>query len=90
MSRAGRVATNAKLLTAVWGSSCSDQVQYLGTYVNQLRKKIEDDPSNPFYLLTDQYVGYRFIDAMASRDRVESSEIQFGGLNEPQKEALLV
>jgi two-component system KDP operon response regulator KdpE len=63
MSRAGRVVTNAKLLTAVWGAECREEIQYLRTYVNQLRKKIEDDPSNPVYLLTDVYVGYRFIDA---------------------------
>ena len=63
MSRAGRVVTNAKLLTAVWGPSCSDETQYLRTYVNLLRKKIEDDPQNPLYLLTDAYAGYRFADA---------------------------
>jgi two-component system KDP operon response regulator KdpE len=38
-------------------------VEYLRTFVRQLRKKIEDDPSNPVYLLTDVYVGYRFADA---------------------------
>jgi two-component system KDP operon response regulator KdpE len=63
MSRAGRVVTNAKLLTAVWGADCSDETQYLRTYVNLLRKKIEDDPANPVYLLTDAYAGYRFADA---------------------------
>jgi len=62
MSRAGRVVTNAKLLTAVWGASCREEIQYLRVYVNQLRKKIEDDPANPVYLLTDFYVGYRFAD----------------------------
>jgi two-component system KDP operon response regulator KdpE len=38
-------------------------VEYLRTFVRQLRKKIEDDPSSPMYLLTDVYVGYRFADA---------------------------
>jgi two-component system KDP operon response regulator KdpE len=38
-------------------------VEYLRTFVRQLRKKIEDDASNPVYLLTDVYVGYRFADA---------------------------
>ena len=63
MSRAGRVVTYAKLLTAVWGADSREEVEYLRTFVRQLRKKIEDDPSNPLYLLTDVYVGYRFADA---------------------------
>ena len=63
MSRAGRVVTYAKLLTAVWGADCREEVEYLRTFVRQLRKKIEDDPSKPIYLLTDVYVGYRFADA---------------------------
>ena len=63
MSRAGRVVSNTKLLTAVWGPNCSEEIQYLRTYVNQLRKKIEDDPSNPQYLVTVMYTGYRFADA---------------------------
>ena len=63
MSRAGRVVTYSKLLTAVWGADCREEVEYLRTFVRQLRKKIEDDASNPVYLLTDVYVGYRFADA---------------------------
>lgn len=63
MTRAGRVVTYARLLTAVWGADSREEVEYLRTFVRQLRKKIEDDPSNPLYLLTDVYVGYRFADA---------------------------
>jgi two-component system KDP operon response regulator KdpE len=63
MIRAGRVVTYARLLTAVWGADCREEVEYLRTFVRQLRKKIEDDPSNPVYVLTDVYVGYRFADA---------------------------
>ncbi len=63
MSRAGRVVSYAKLLTAVWGADCREEVEYLRTFIRQLRKKIEDDPSHPIYLLTDVYVGYRFADA---------------------------
>ena len=47
MSRAGRVITYAELLTAVWGADCREEVEYLRTFVRQLRKKIEDDPSKP-------------------------------------------
>jgi len=72
MSRAGRVVTYAKLLTAVWGADCREEVEYLRTFVRQLRKKIEDDPSNPIYLLTDVYVGYRFADAQMLQDSREA------------------
>jgi two-component system KDP operon response regulator KdpE len=68
MSRSGRVVTYAKLLTAVWGADAREEVEYLRTFVRQLRKKIEDDPSNPIYLLTDVYVGYRFADAQMLSD----------------------
>jgi two-component system, OmpR family, KDP operon response regulator KdpE len=70
MSRAGRVVTYSKLLTAVWGADCREEVEYLRTFVRQLRKKIEDDASNPVYVLTDVYVGYRFADAQMFQDGV--------------------
>jgi two-component system KDP operon response regulator KdpE len=74
MSRAGRVVTYAKLLTAVWGAECREEVEYLRTFVRQLRKKIEDDPSNPIYLLTDVYVGYRFADAQMFQEETAIAE----------------
>ena len=49
-----------KLLQAVWGPDYGDQVEYLRVFVNQLRKKIEPDPSKPRFLLTEPWVGYRF------------------------------
>jgi len=52
---------HAKLLKAVWGIDYGDQVQYLRVFVNQLRKKIEPDPSQPRYILTEPWVGYRFV-----------------------------
>lgn len=60
MLHAGRAVTYGKLLTAVWGTEYRNEVDYVRTFVRQLRKKIEDDPSDPRYLLTDAYVGYRF------------------------------
>jgi two-component system KDP operon response regulator KdpE len=51
---------HTKLLQAVWGPDYGDQVEYLRVFVNQLRKKIEADPSKPRYLLTEPWVGYRF------------------------------
>jgi two-component system KDP operon response regulator KdpE len=44
----------------VWGPDYGDQVEYLRVFVNQLRKKIEPNPSHPRYLLTEPWVGYRF------------------------------
>lgn len=74
MSRAGRVVTYARLLTAVWGADCREEVEYLRTFVRQLRKKIEDDPANPVYLLTDLYVGYRFADQQMLDERANTRE----------------
>ena len=68
MSRAGRLIAYPKLLSAVWGADCREEVEYLRTFVRQLRKKIEDDPSRPLYLLTDLYVGYRFADPQMLQD----------------------
>ena len=63
MSRAGRVVTYAKLLTAIWAAECREEVEYLRTF-SPTAQEIEDDPSHPLYLLTDVYVGYRFVDAL--------------------------
>jgi len=57
---AGKVVTHRTLLGAVWGSESTEQPEYLRVFVGQLRKKIELDPSNPKYLLTEPWVGYRF------------------------------
>jgi two-component system KDP operon response regulator KdpE len=50
---------HTKLLQAVWGPDYGDQVEYLRTFVNQLRKKIEADPAHPVYLVTEPWIGYR-------------------------------
>ncbi|MBS1831621.1 MAG: response regulator transcription factor [Acidobacteria bacterium] len=56
----GTPIPHTKLLQAVWGPDYGDQVEYLRVFVNQLRKKIEPDPSHPRHLLTEPWVGYRF------------------------------
>jgi len=66
MNNAGRAVTHGKLLTSVWGADYRQEIDYLRTFVRQLRKKIEEDPSNPKYLLTDAYVGYRFAESLAA------------------------
>jgi two-component system KDP operon response regulator KdpE len=56
----GRVLTHRSLLTHVWGPEEAERVEYLRVYMAQLRRKLEADPSQPAYLLTEPGVGYRF------------------------------
>jgi two-component system, OmpR family, KDP operon response regulator KdpE len=60
MARAGRPILHAKLLRSIWGAEYGSQVEYLRTFIRQIRVKIEDDPAHPRYLLTDSHIGYRF------------------------------
>jgi two-component system KDP operon response regulator KdpE len=59
MAHPNKVLTHRELLQSVWGPDYGDQVDYLRVFVNQLRKKIEQDPSQPTHLLTEPWVGYR-------------------------------
>ena len=60
MAHAGKPLAHGYLLTSVWGSEYGEEFEYLRTFMRQLRKKLEDDPSKPQYLLTDSHFGYRF------------------------------
>jgi two-component system KDP operon response regulator KdpE len=60
MSHAGRPLTHARILSAVWGPEYGGELEYLRTFVRQLRKKLGDDALSPRYLITDPRVGYRF------------------------------
>jgi two-component system, OmpR family, KDP operon response regulator KdpE len=60
MSHAGFPLTHARLLAAVWGPQYAREVEYLRTFVRQLRKKLGDDAGAPQYLLTVSHVGYCF------------------------------
>ena len=62
VTHAGRVLTHRSILKAVWGTHGVDQPEHLRVLMGQLRKKIEPDPANPRYLLTEPWVGYRFAD----------------------------
>ncbi len=57
--QAGKVVTHKQLLKAVWGPNYQDETHYLRIYIGQLRRKIEADPSQPMYILTESGVGYR-------------------------------
>lgn len=56
---AGEVVSHRGLLQAVWGPDYGNEVEYLRVFVNQVRKKIEPDPHNPRYLVTEPFIGYR-------------------------------
>lgn len=60
MLNAGKPMAHTRLLTAVWGPDYGGELEYLRTFVRQLRKKLEDDPSQPAYLMTEMWFGYRF------------------------------
>jgi two-component system KDP operon response regulator KdpE len=60
MTHAGKPLPHSRLLNAVWGEGYGNELEYLRTIVRQLRKKIEDDPAHPKYLLTESHIGYRF------------------------------
>lgn len=52
---------HTKLLQAVWGPDYGDEVEYLRTFINQLRKKVEADPAHPLLIVTEPWVGYRLV-----------------------------
>jgi two-component system KDP operon response regulator KdpE len=60
--RPGRVVTHRMILKAIWGPNAVDQPEHLRVLIGALRKKIEDDPSRPKYIVTEPWVGYRFTD----------------------------
>jgi two-component system KDP operon response regulator KdpE len=62
MSHPGELITRAKLFRSVWGAECEEDFTYLRIYVSQLRKKIEDNPLDPRYIITVPRIGYKFAD----------------------------
>lgn len=57
----GKVVTQTHILKEIWGPNMTEETQYLRIYILQLRRKLEDDPSNPELIITEPGVGYRFI-----------------------------
>jgi two-component system KDP operon response regulator KdpE len=60
-SNAGRVLTHRSILSHVWDPADADHVEYLRVFIRQLRKKLEDDPEQPRYILSEPGIGYRFL-----------------------------
>ena len=69
VQNAGWVVPHDQLLAKVWGYEYRDETHYLRLYVNYLRQKLEADPSDPKYILTERGVGYRFVDYKRERER---------------------
>lgn len=61
MLHAGRVLTHKQLLKAGWGNACGEDTHYIRIYIGQLRRKIEQDPAQPRYIVTESGVGYRLM-----------------------------
>ena len=61
VKNAGRVLTHRQLLQEVWGPGAGEETHYLRVYMNQLRQKLEADPTRPRYLRTETGVGYRMV-----------------------------
>jgi DNA-binding response OmpR family regulator len=68
VQNAGWVLTYDQLLSKVWGYEYRDEPHYVRLYINYLRQKIEKDPANPQYILTERGVGYRFVDFRRAKE----------------------
>ncbi|MEO0595898.1 MAG: response regulator transcription factor, partial [Chloroflexota bacterium] len=69
IENAGWTVPHDQLLAKVWGYEYRDEAHYVRLYVNYLREKIEEDPSNPQYILTERGVGYRFVNFRRDKDK---------------------
>jgi two-component system KDP operon response regulator KdpE len=67
--KVGKVLTHRMLLQSIWGPEYGGEAEYLRVYINRLRQKLESDPANPRYLLTEPGVGYRFVAPESERAR---------------------
>ncbi len=74
VQNAGWVVPHEQLLAKVWGYEYRDETHYLRLYINYLRQKLEKDPSDPQYILTERGVGYRFVDFRRKRESASHQE----------------
>lgn len=68
VQNAGWVVTHDQLLQKVWGYEYRDEPHYVRLYINYLRQKLEKNPANPVYILTERGVGYRFVDFKRNKE----------------------
>jgi two-component system KDP operon response regulator KdpE len=72
----GKPIAHRRLLQAVWGPDYGEETESLRVVINQLRKKIESDPANPKYILTEPWVGYRFVLPAEATTKRSSEEVE--------------
>jgi two-component system, OmpR family, KDP operon response regulator KdpE len=68
----GKALPHRRLLQAIWGPDYGEETEYLRVFINQLRKKIEPDPSRPRYIHTEPWIGYRFEPPAATTKNAKS------------------
>ncbi|UYN90319.1 MAG: response regulator transcription factor [Anaerolineales bacterium] len=73
VQNAGWVVTHDQILAKVWGYEYRDEPHYVRLYVNYLREKLEKDPANPKYILTERGVGYRFVDFKRENEQAKEA-----------------
>jgi len=73
VQNAGWVVSHDQLLQKVWGYEYRDEPHYVRLYINYLRQKLEEDPGNPKYILTERGVGYRFVDFRRDKSGLKKS-----------------
>jgi two-component system, OmpR family, KDP operon response regulator KdpE len=76
MAHAGLPVTHQRLLQGVWGAEHGNELEYLRTFIRQLRLKLEDNPAKPRYLITEAYIGYRFRGPQEEDAKDASSDLQ--------------
>jgi two-component system, OmpR family, KDP operon response regulator KdpE len=74
MRHTGKVVTHRVLLSEVWGAEYRDDTHYLHVFINRLRNKIEDNPGQPHYIVTDPGVGYRLLPVLSNEDHQAGPE----------------
>jgi two-component system, OmpR family, KDP operon response regulator KdpE len=80
MKHPDAVLTHVKLLRTIWGPEYGGELEYLRTYVRILRKKIENDPAQPEYILTEPWVGYRFHIPSTTESRAAATDVGINSL----------
>jgi two-component system KDP operon response regulator KdpE len=75
LANANKPIPHRKLLQTIWGPDYGDEVEYLRVFISQLRKKVEADPARPRYIVTEPWIGYRFVLPPADTKSTNEAEL---------------